>query len=162
VERLLRREHRELLDDRELLEHRGVGEQRRAREHLRLVLLDHPERPARHRGVLTAAGRVPGPLPRARDRSSPPGGPPQPRPSAAAARPAGLASRHAPTPALPSATWRRALRRRRSVPVGRAGAARGAAVLPSMRPPSVRGADGVVTDVAVEPGTVLTASHLRT
>src|SRR5699024_9537753 len=35
-------------------------------------------------------------------------------------------------------------------------------VLPSMLPPSVRGADVVVTDVAVEPGTELTASHLRT
>lgn len=59
-------------------------------------------------------------------------------------------------------TWRRALRRRRRVLVGLAVAALVAAVLPSMLPPSVRGADVVVTDVAVEPGTVLTASLLRT
>ena len=58
--------------------------------------------------------------------------------------------------------WRRALRRRRRLLAGLAVAALVAAVLPSMLPPSARGVEVVVTDVALEAGTVLTASHLRT
>ena len=58
--------------------------------------------------------------------------------------------------------WRRALRRRRRLLAGLAVAALVAAVLPSMLPPSARGVGVVVTDGALEAGTVLTASHLRT
>ncbi|MDN5821913.1 MAG: SAF domain-containing protein [Brachybacterium sp.] len=58
--------------------------------------------------------------------------------------------------------WRRALRRRRRLLVALAVTALVAALLPSMLPPSARGVEVVVVDVALAPGTVLTPTHLST
>lgn len=58
--------------------------------------------------------------------------------------------------------WRRALRRRRRLLAALAVAAIVAAVLPSLLPPSARGVQVVVAEVALDPGTVLTASHVGT
>lgn len=58
--------------------------------------------------------------------------------------------------------WRRALRRRRRLLAFLAVAVLTVALLPAVLPPSTRGADVLVADVAIPAGTVLEAEHLRT